>query len=74
MCMCVCVFNANPLHCYALRVPRKADRWHYVWSIFESRTAWAGHITCWKSTLYSVLENVEVRVTVSVVLLLCCVG
>ena len=42
---CVCS-NANPLHYYVLRVPRKVDRWRYVWSIFESRTAWADHITC----------------------------
>ena len=26
MCVCVCS-NANPLHYYVLRVPRKADRW-----------------------------------------------
>ena len=38
--------NANPLHYYALRVPRKAGGWCYVWSIFESRTAWADHTTC----------------------------
>ena len=29
VCVCVSVcFNANPLHYYALRVPRKVDRWH----------------------------------------------
>ena len=28
VCVCVCVCsNANPLHYYVLRVPRKADRW-----------------------------------------------
>ena len=28
VCVCVCVFsNANPLHYYALLVPRRADRW-----------------------------------------------
>ena len=43
--VCVCS-NANPLHYYVLRVPRKADRWRWVWSIFNSRTAWADHITC----------------------------
>ena len=43
--VCVCS-NANPLHYYVLRVPRKVDRWHWVWSIFESRTACADHITC----------------------------
>ena len=43
--ICVCS-NANPLHYYVLRVPRRADRWRWVWSIFNSRTAWADHITC----------------------------
>ena len=38
--------NANPLHYYALRVLRKVDRWCWVWSIFNSRTTWADHITC----------------------------
>ena len=49
----VCLFflfhvcsNANPLHYFALRVTRKAGRWRWVWSIFESRTVWADHITC----------------------------
>ena len=46
--LCVCS-NANPLQYYALRVPHKADRWHIVWSIFESRTAWEDHVTCGKS-------------------------
>ena len=41
--------NANPLHYYVLWVLRKADRWHWVLSIFNSRTAWADHITCGKS-------------------------
>ena len=41
-----CCFNANPLLYYALQVPRKADRWHWVWSISKSRTTWADHITC----------------------------
>ena len=63
--------NANPLHYYVLRVPRKAlsvvyfqithrlDRPHYVRDEY----------------LYSVREKVEVRVTVSVcVVLLCGVG
>ena len=26
VCLCVCS-NANPLHYYVLRVPRKVDRW-----------------------------------------------
>ena len=43
--VCVCS-NANPLYYYVLRVPRKLDRWRSVWSIFESHTAWADHITC----------------------------
>ena len=55
--------NTNPLHYYALWVPRKADRWRWVWSIFESRTAWTDVY------LYSVLEEADVRVTVCVVLL-----
>ena len=38
--------NANPLHYYALWVPRKTDRWRYMWSICESHTAWADCITC----------------------------
>ena len=38
--------NANPMHYYALRVPRKSDRLRWVWFIFESRTTWAYHITC----------------------------
>ena len=45
LCVCVCA-NANPLHYYALQIPHKVDRWCSVWSIFESRTAWADHITC----------------------------
>ena len=40
------VFNANPLHYYALRVPRKAHTWRWVWSIFKSRSTGADHITC----------------------------
>ena len=58
------ISNANPLHYYALRVPRKVDRWRYVWSIFDSRTAWADHITCGLSICIVVLEKVQVRVTV----------
>ena len=42
---CLFVSNANPLHYYVLRVPRKANRWRWVWSIFNSRSAWADHIT-----------------------------
>ena len=43
MCMCS---NANPLHYYVLWVLHKVDRWHWVWSIFNSCAAWADHITC----------------------------
>ena len=71
LCMCS---NANPLHYYVLRVPRKVDRWRWVWSIFESCIAWADHIVCGMS-IYIVREKVEVRMTVSVtvcVVLLCC--
>ena len=71
------VSNANPLHYYVLLIPLKVDRWRWVWSIFESRTAWADHITCGMKYLYTVQEKVEVRMTVSVtvcVVLLCCVG
>ena len=43
----LCIWKcANPLRYYVLRVPRKVDRWHWVWSIFNSRTAWAEHIMC----------------------------
>ena len=69
--------NAKPLHYYVLRVPRKADRWRWVWFFFESRTAWADQITCGMG-ICIVREKVEVRVTVCVgltvcVVLLCCV-
>ena len=61
-CVCVCVYvcvcsNANPLLYYALRVPRKANRWRYVWSIFESRTTWADHSYVWEEYLYSVVGS-----------------
>ena len=48
VCVCVCVgvrVHACVCAC-VLRVPRKADRWRSVWSIFNSRTAFADHITC----------------------------
>ena len=66
--------NANPLHYYVFRVPRKVDRWRYVWSIFESRLGRPHYV--WDEYLYSVglREKVEVRVTVSVtvcVIVLC---
>ena len=65
MCVCVCS-NANPLHYYALRAPRKADKWGWVWSTFESPTTWAVPRYVWDEYLCSVLEEVEVRVTVCV--------
>ena len=40
------MFNANPLHYYALWVPCRTDRWHWVWSIFKSCTTGADHIMC----------------------------
>ena len=43
---CVCVPMLTQQHYYALGVPHKADRWHWVWSIFDSCTTWADHITC----------------------------
>ena len=46
VCMCVCVPMRTHLHYYALGVPHKADRWHWVRSIFDSRTAWTDHIMC----------------------------
>ena len=72
----VCVYsNANSLHYYVLRVARKADRWHWVLSIFNSRTAWADHITCGTS-ICIVYPKVGIRMTVclTVCVVLCCVG
>ena len=63
--------NANPLHYYVLRVPRKVDRWRQI----THRLGRPHYV--WDENLYSVWEKVEVRVTVSVtvcVVLLCCVG
>ena len=45
--VCVCS-NANPLHYYVLQGPHKAARWHWVWSIFNSRTAWQGQLARWR--------------------------
>ena len=42
--LCVCS-NANPPHYYALRVPHKADRWHWVWSIFSNHAPPLGQTT-----------------------------
>ena len=38
MCVCVCVFQCQLTSYYVLQVPHKADRWRWVWSIFESCT------------------------------------
>ena len=51
--------NANPLHYYVFWLPPKADRLHWVWSIFESRTAWADYIMCGTSICHTVLEKVR---------------
>ena len=69
--LCVCS-NANPLHYYVLRVPRKALSVVYFW--ITHRLGRPHYV--WDEYLYSVREKVVVRVTVSVtvcVVLLCCV-
>ena len=72
--VCVCVFsNANPVHYYALWVPRKADRWRLSVVYFRITHRLSRPHYMWDEYLYSVWEKVEVRVTVCVVLL-CCVG
>ena len=70
-CVCVCS-NANPLHYYVLWVPRKVDRWRWVWSIFESCTTWADHITCGMSIVYGRKLRFRVTVSVTVCLVLLC--
>ena len=68
VCVCVCVFvcsNANPLHYYALRVPRKADKWRCVVYFQITHRLGRPHYV-WDEYLHSVLEKVKVRVTVSV--------
>ena len=42
MCVCVCV----PMPTQGNPMPHKADRWRWVWSIFNSCIAWADHIPC----------------------------
>ena len=74
---CLLVSNAKPLHYYALRVPCRADRWRWVWSIFKSCTASADHITCGMSICIVYRRKLRFRVTVCVtvcIVLLCCVG
>ena len=51
----------------------QGDKWRQVWSIFESHTAWADHITCGMSICIVVREKVEVRVTVCVTVHSCVV-
>ena len=71
------------LHYYALGVLCKADRWHWMQSIFYSCIAWADHIMCGMNICmvfliihnYGVLEEVEDMVTVCgsvCVVQLCC--
>ena len=57
-----------PTHCTITRVGFHAMRIDGVeyGLFFESRTAWADHITYGTSICYSVLEKVEVSVTVYV--------
>ena len=60
-----CVFsNANPLHYWCFGFRAKRIDGVLVWSILNSRTACADHITCGNEYLYSVLEEVKVRMTV----------
>ena len=49
--VCLCVFSANLLHYYMLWVLHYAAIW-YVWSIFNSCTCWADHITWGHAHLY----------------------
>ena len=74
--VCVCS-NVNPLHYYELWVPRKVDKWLWVWSIYRITHRLGKPHYVWDEYMYSIQEKVEVRVTVSVtvcVVLLCCVG
>ena len=66
---CVCS-NANPLRYYVLRVPHKADRWRWVvYFQFKHRLGRPHYV--WGEYLYSVLEKVEVRMTLCVTV---CIG
>ena len=56
VCVCVCmVFFFFPPQCQPnctimrFGVLCKVDRWHCVWSIFDSCTTWADHIMCGSS-------------------------
>ena len=65
--------NVNPLHYYVLQVPRKVDKVLSVVYFRITHRLGRPHYV-WDEYLYSVWEEVEVRVTVSVtvcVVLLC---
>ena len=57
-----------PTHCTITRFRFRARQINGVKCglFFESRTAWADHITCGNEYLYSVLQEVKVRMTVCV--------
>ena len=55
-CVCVCS-NANSLHYYVLRVPRKADTWRWAWSIFRITNHLGGLHYVWEEYLYSVVGS-----------------
>ena len=65
VCVCVCS-NANPLHYYTVRVPRKAEDIDMVYFQFTHRLGRPHYV--WDEYLYSVglLEEVEVRMIVCV--------
>ena len=76
---CVCVFQCQPtalLH--VLGSTCKADRWQWVWSIFESCTAWADHITCGMSICIAYYRKLRLRwlymCNCSCRVSMCCVG
>ena len=56
----VCVIQCHPLHYYVLWIPCKVGRCRWVWSIFNSCTAWTDHITCMCNCLCSVIVLCEV--------------
>ena len=71
-----CLFVSMPIHCTITRFVFRARRIDGVECGLFSNHAPLGQTTLrWDEYLYSVREKVEVRVTVSVcVVLLCCVG
>ena len=62
ICVCVCC-NANPLHYYALRVLHKADN-GVKCGLFSNHHHLSRLHYVWDEYLYSVLLEVEVKVTV----------